>query len=299
LYEGVARNGTDDLHGCTQRAVLDDVNLCWPVRARVEAALVVEVSAQLVEAAFVRRVDELAIIQPLRPEAADRATLRWVKLDSKVIALHDDRRAGGLGCDGRLGRLGIVAELDRRVAHRRERGAHQQQTLSGLVGRRDLRGEATAVGVGRGRSRRPRGIRHRNRHHGIQRGGGRVEKAYEATLPPPLALKERVDGAVEREIAHSIREVRPAAHLIGPGVARPAVVGDDPAVVVLGEEDVTPRQVEGLGLRRAAGVDRGHRGDLLGQQQAVLGRTALLGEALQNLSTPHQTRPYRAARAVS
>ena len=73
-----------------QRAVLDDADLRRPVGAGVEAALVVEVPAQLVEAALVRRVDELAAAERLRQEAADRAAPGGVELDPIEVALQDD-----------------------------------------------------------------------------------------------------------------------------------------------------------------------------------------------------------------
>ena len=83
-------------------------------------------------------------------------------------------------------------------------------------------------------------------------------------LRSPFAPENRVEGAVEREIAHRVREGSSSGEPVGPGAAQPAVVGDDPAVVVLGEEDVTPGLVEGVRHRRAAGIDECHRGDLLG-----------------------------------
>ena len=49
-----------------------------------------------------------------------------------------------------------------------------------------------------------------------------------------------------------------------------------------------PGFVEGIGHRRAAGVNQCHRGEFLGHQQAVLGPAALLGDALQHLRAPHQ-----------
>src|SRR5262245_44726851 len=57
---------------------------------------------------------------------------------------------------------------------------------------------------------------------------------------------------------------------------------------MLGKQQAVPRLVESGCSGRAFCDNRGHRSHLFSGEQAIFGFTTLLGDALQDLSAPHQ-----------
>ena len=151
LDEGVPGDRAADLGGGPEWAGLDDPDLRRLVRARMEAALLIEVPTQLVEAAVMGRIDELASAQRLCHQAPDRASLGGVELDPVAIALQDDGLLGGRGRDARLGGGRVLAQFDRRVTQGWHRGAHQQRALPRGWRRHDLGGMAPPISIERDR----------------------------------------------------------------------------------------------------------------------------------------------------